>query len=405
MKVHDDVITVLLLESDAAVLERARAALTNDPLVQLSGVANDERSFLAKVSTVHPDAAIVDISAITTDFSAVLRDVLSRDPDCCVIAVAGADKAGAMSRAVSAGARGFLMKPYQPHQLLETIHEVVENARAIRQLQQGEAAGEGRRGSVIAVYSPKGGVGGTAVATNLAVALAGRSKSTAALVDLDLQFGDVGVALDVKSANSILELAAGDATDPATIEDVFVKHRSGLRVLLAPEDLAAVESIDTARIVGVIDDLRDHFQFVVCDLWASLDELSMAVLSAADRVVMVTTPELPALRDVRRALDAMAARGLDGRTVLVVNRFPTKAGVTKPEIEHGLGRPVVASIPSDGIAVTGAMNEGRSLFESLPRFRKLFEQLAESVVGELTPAKAPNAPAGRGAVSARREVA
>ena len=405
MRQHDT-ISVLLVESDPAVLDRDRAALTNDALIELAGVAVDERSFLAKVSTVHPDAAIVDLGAITSDFSAVLRDVLARDPDCCVIAVAGADKAGGLSRAVSAGARGILMKPYQPHQLLETIHEVVENARALRRAQQGETAGEGRRGSVIAVYSPKGGVGGTAVATNIAVALAGRSKTTAALVDLDLQFGDVGVALDVKSANSILELAAGDATDRATIDDVFVKHRSGLRVLLGPEDLAAVESLDTARIVEVIDDLRDHFQYIVCDLWSSLDELTMAVLSAADRVVVVTTPELPALRDLRRALDAMASRGLDARTVLVVNRFPSKAGVTKPEIEHGLGRPIIGAVPSDGIAVTGAINEGRSLVETHPRFRKLFEQIADAVVGELNAVKTPSAPATRGAAApARQEVA
>src|ERR671930_206150 len=141
----------------------------------------------------------------------------------------------------------------------------------------------GARGAVIAVYSPTGGVGCSTIATSLAVALAGKTRaSSVALVDLDLQFGDIGIALDVKSSNTILDLLAFNGTpDASIVRDVFVQHQSGIRVLIAPESLSVVEAIDPAKVVRVIDGLRDHFGYIVCDLWSSLEDLTMAVLGMA----------------------------------------------------------------------------------------------------------------------------
>jgi pilus assembly protein CpaE len=221
---------------------------------------------------------------------------------------------------------------------------------------------------VIAIYSPKGGVGCTTIATNLAIALAQRSRRPVAIVDLDLQFGDVGIALDLRSANSIVDLLDHvDAIDDALVDEVFVKHRSGVRALLAPENLALVETIDPDRVISTIDQLRDHFRFVVCDLWSSFEELTLAALRTADRVVLVTTPELPALKNIRRVINATAPLLSEERTLVVLNRYPGKVGLPLADIERGLARTVAVTIPSEGVGITEAINQGISLFDARAR--------------------------------------
>jgi pilus assembly protein CpaE len=164
-----------------------------------------------------------------------------------------------------------------------------------------------------------------------------------------------------------------------------------------------VEAIDPAKVVRVIDGLRDHFGYIVCDLWSSLEDLTMAVLGMADKVVLVTTPELPSLRNVRRVLRATEAIRLDERSTVVVNRWPAKAGLDVRDMERALGRSVGTTIASDGVAVTDAINRGYSLFDPRARTRigQSFRQLAGELVKELGPRHAPELDAPRAGKDAR----
>ena len=286
--------------------------------------------------------------------------------------VTGADTPPPLvSRAVTAGARGFLLKPFAPTDLATAIHDVYESHLDLRRLQRSDrAAGTtvAQRGSLIAVYSPKGGVGCTTIATNLAAALSVGTKAPVGLVDLDLQFGDVGIAMDLRGTSSIIDLLDHDGPiDAALVDDIFVRHPSGVRALLAPDNLGALQTIDPDRIVAATDALRDHFRYVVCDMWSSFEDLTLAMLRAADRVILVTTPELPALKNVRRVLLATTPLLADDRTLIVVNRHPGKAGIPLSDIERALGRPVAMTIPSEGVGITEAINQGISLFDARAR--------------------------------------
>jgi pilus assembly protein CpaE len=379
-------IRVLLLETEPDAMASARAAVGGDDRLLLVGTVTDQASLLDKLGATYAQVAVVDLAGLRGEVAPAVHEILARAPESCVI-VTGANVApGIVSRAVTAGARGFLLKPYQPADLVETIREAYTNFQELRRLQRIDRTPTGsgsRLGAVIAVYSPKGGVGCTTIATNLAVALARRAKSTVALVDLDLQFGDVGIALDLKSANSVADLLNHvDAIDGSLIDEVFVRHPSGIRVLLAPENLASVPTIDPDRVARVVDQLRPHFQYVVCDLWSSLEDLTLATLRLADRVILVTTPELPALRNLRRVMSATGLLLQDERTILVANRLPGKAGIGLQEIERGLGRSVSATIPSEGIGITEAINHGMSILDERARarsggsYRKLADLLA-----------------------------
>jgi pilus assembly protein CpaE len=382
-------VSLLALETDPTALRAIRTAAV-DGWITLLGIATDLATFLPVVSERRPGVVLLDLAHAGSDVGSTVRTVLSLSPESCVV-VTGADVTPAtISRAVSAGARGFILRPFEASDLAATIRDAHTNLAELRRLQRGDLPAAHNRGMIITVYSPKGGVGCTTIATNLAVALSTRSKRRVAVVDLDLQFGDVGVALDLRSANSVVDLIAHEEQlDASVVEDVFVRHESGVHVLVAPEHVGMADSADPVRIVRAIDALRDHFAYIVCDLWSSLDDLTLGMLRTADQVVLVTTPELPSLKNIRRVIAATTLLA-DERTHIVLNRHPGKAGVSIADVEKNLGRRVSSTIPSEGIGVTDAINQGISMFDSRARVRasQSYMRLADAVLRDEGPRQA-----------------
>lgn len=231
------------------------------------------------------------------------------------------------------------------------------------------------RGTIIGVYGAKGGVGTTTIATNLAVTLA-LGGSPTVLVDLDLGFGDVGIFLDLEGGPSISDAAEG-RIDTDMLSKTALRHSSGLRVVASPATPSTVRP-EPREILAILEALRSRFAFVVCDVPRVLGPLTVAALRAVDQVVIVTTPELPALRDLERVL-ARPSLALRARGLLVLNRHPGRTGVALRDVEHGLGLPVSGSIPSDGVTVTDAINRGVPVAGGATRLGRAFRDLAERV--------------------------
>lgn len=382
-------LNLIALESEHTAAMAIRAA-TADGQITLLGIVTDLPTLLSVVSEKRPGVVLLDLAHAGSDVGVTVRTVLSASPESCVVVTGSDVNPITISKAVSAGARGFILRPFEPSDLASTIRDAHTNQTELRRLQRGDLTPARNRGTVIAVYSPKGGVGCTTIATNLAVALSARSKRRVAVVDLDLQFGDVGVALDLRSANSVIDLVAHDELiDAGIVEDVFVKHESGVHVLVAPEHVGSADSADPVRIVRAIDALRDHFAYIVCDLWSSLDDLTLGILRTADQIVLVTTPELPSLKNIRRVIAASPLLG-DDRTQIVLNRHPGKAGVSISDVEKNLGRRVSSTIPSEGIGVTDAINQGISMFDSRARVRasQSYMRLADALLRDDGPRQA-----------------
>lgn len=374
--------TAIVCDPDAGSADAARMTLAADPGWRVAATTSTLADLLQYLGRAGADAVVLDAAA-ARDIAGAVRDMLALAPECAVV-VTGTDiPPASVSRAVSAGARGFLLKPYPPAELVRTVHEAHESLQALRRLQHPAppvAASGPARGKLIVVYGPKGGVGSTTIATSVAVALAAQPKRKVAIVDLDLQFGDVGCVLDLRSANSIVDLLEqGDAIDASVLAELMPKHSSGVQALLAPDGHTELASISADQISWVVDQLRGHFDYIVCDLWSSLDELALAMLRLADRVVLVTTPEVPALKNLRRAITATGNLLLDERAMVVVNRLPGKVGIGLSDIERNVGKPIAVGIPSEGIGVTDAINHGISVFDHRARVRssRAYRRLAE----------------------------
>jgi pilus assembly protein CpaE len=226
---------------------------------------------------------------------------------------------------------------------------------------------DGRRarlGKILTVFSPKGGIGCTTVAVNTAVAMAEAGHKTV-LIDGSLQFGDVAVMLNLKSSASIVDLVerVGDL-DADLISSVLLTHESGLRVLLAPPRPEMAELVRAADVKKLLEAMRILFDFVVVDTGTSLDDVNLALLDLADRIILVTRQSLPSLKNVSRFFDLSEVLEYEReKVVLVINHASKRMNITVKDIEDTLKWPAAAVIPEDPTAYDAA-DQGRPLVSS-----------------------------------------
>ena len=213
---------------------------------------------------------------------------------------------------------------------------------------------------MIMVMAGKGGSGKSVTATNLALALTfAVGEDAVAIVDADLQFGDVALLLQMDPVRNLAEVARQvDDLSEARLDALLLRHESGLRVLPAPLQPAAADSVPPKAVVQVVEKMRRLYRYVVVDTGAVLDDVLLTLLDHADDVVVVVDMDLPSVKNAKVALDILRAGGYPmERMRLVVNRINSKARLDLVELERSLGLRTAAAIPSDRL-VPQSVNEG-----------------------------------------------
>ena len=256
-------------------------------------------------------------------------------------------------------------------------------------LAAGEAGNEawGRRATVIAVFNPKGGVGKTTVATNLASSLQARKGKTVLLVDADIVTGHVTTSFAIEAVRTVADSwrDQADGAPAETLVDLASTHGSGLRVVALTDSPINTEILDAARVQAAIATARRSFDVIVVDLHPSYSEINQSIFDEADRIIVPVTPDVPALRAAVQFLDVALALGCRERVSMVVNR--ANSGVSVSDVERTLGVPAFAQIRSAGLLFVRAANEGRTVIEMFPREKITgdFDVLADRLLGNAKP--------------------
>lgn len=224
------------------------------------------------------------------------------------------------------------------------------------------------RGRVITVMAPKGGAGKTMVSTNLATQLALLAPGRVAIVDLDLQFGDVASALGLGPQSTVADAARAEGKLDSTAIKVFLEpHPSGLYALVGPHFPAEADEVSAATAGHVVDILAAEFSYVVVDTGAGLDEYTLAAIERSDDLVLVCVTDVPSVRGMRKALDAIDLLGMTRpRRHLVLNRSDDKVGLTTRDVEATIGLPVEAAVPTSR-SIQISINQGEPIVQSDPR--------------------------------------
>jgi pilus assembly protein CpaE len=380
------VVRVFIANASPAEREEIIGHLAADPDAQVVGQAGDATAALAAARDLQPDVVITDIDlplgAAAQDRAAggdapggvLLTEALAEEaPAASVVMLSSHREFVELRRAMQAGARDFLAKPIRGDDLTTSIHRVYE-MEVQRRFRLAELAGapltpsEATDGKIITMFSPKGGVGRTTIGVNLSVALRQLTMKRVVIADCNLQFGDVGIVMNVNSSRTIAELisSVGDLT-PQVLDSVLVDHESGVRALLAPARPEVAELFHPEHIKQILHALRQQNEYVVVDTWTSFQEVILGIFDASNEIVLLTTLDMPSVKNIRIFLDVCEAIQYPKDHIhLVLNRADSNSGLRLEDIEESIQHKVASTIVSAGTLVTASINRGRPFLLSDP---------------------------------------
>jgi pilus assembly protein CpaE len=379
-----ETLQVLCLSPDGATAAGVAAMLASLPGFAIASRTAGYDEGVADLR--EPEVAIVVLGDVPDGGLATIDAVRRGAHAAYVVAVSPDDDPETLVRAMRAGADEYLSLPLSQQDLLKVCVKVAESRRG------GSVAKASRGGELWVVYGPKGGVGATTIAVNLALAVRATGRNVA-LVDLDVWAGDVACFLNLTPMYTIREVVAGfDRLDPMFVQGMMTRHGSGVDVLAAPSAGrgAPPREPSGAETTGILELVSGMHEVTVVDTPGIASDATRAALLAADRVLLVTDLTIPALRACARTLDWLRGESEDaaGTVEVVVNKHANRSGEIAPtEAARTLDAPIRAIIPRDDAAGWAAANTGRPLAD-VPEGVTLVRAIAAIASRNGTPAEA-----------------
>jgi pilus assembly protein CpaE len=369
--VVSDKIRVLIVDDIAETRENIRKLLQFENDVEVVGAARTGREGIELAKETKPDVILMDINMPDMDGITATENVRRTNPYTQIVILSVQGDPNYMRRAMLAGARDFLTKPPAVDELTSAIRRAGKMARDEREKAspQLQAAGPGAAimtgsvvsyGKVVVVYSPKGGTGCTTLAINLAMTLH-NAETPVVVVDGDLQFGDVAVFLNEQSKNSVVDLAPRvEELDPEIVDEVMITHNpSGVKILTSPARPEYAENVSGEQFAKVLQYLTRLFSYVIVDASSSLSDVTLATIDTSDIIILITTQDIPAIKNARLFLDLIDVLKINRRRVLfVMNRFDKRIGITPDKVSESFKQDIIATIPAEERVVVPSINRG-----------------------------------------------
>ncbi len=287
-----------------------------------------------------------------------------------VLAIAHSGELDERITLLEMGADEVIAKPFNEQELLARVEALALHSQSAASGASGRSIGAMGRHRLVSVFSPKGGVGTTTVATNLALIAAQARPNQVLLIDLDLSFGQVASHLNLQPKQTLLELSRDEAALHET--DLFrtyaIHHASGLHLLAGPPSPSFAALITAEHVELVLARAIEAYEIVVLDAGTALDNRLTTIFSQSETVVVPVLPEIPALNSVHILLEQLADSGaLGGRTMFVLNNAFARDLLKRTDIEAALGNKISAELPYDPIVYLKAVNEGNPVVRSAPK--------------------------------------
>jgi pilus assembly protein CpaE len=353
--------TILLLESDPSTDETIAEILigagytvtrTTDPADALANAADHQLLVI--------DLVMGPISAIEICAQVRSTPTLSQVP---VLCVSPSDEVEERIRFLEAGADDVLARPFDARELEARVEALLlrfQRSKELSPVLSGQpSVGKARR--MVAVYSPKGGVGTTTIATNVAVTAAAKRPDRVLLIDFALQFGGVATHLNLRPRQSLADLVRDESAlrEPELLRGYAARHDSGLHVLAAPTAPEAAESVHPQHVTRILATALEAYDLIVIDAGSALDERVMTVLEAADGVILPVYAEISALNAMHALLEYLTETGSVGlKSMFVLNNVFAREILKPRDVENALGSKVEFELPYDPFLYLKAVNEG-----------------------------------------------
>jgi pilus assembly protein CpaE len=379
--------TILLIEADAASETQITSVLRG--VGYTVNAFSDPDAAFAKVGE-HQLVVIDVVNGPKTPVD-VCREIrstpsLSAIP---VLCVGQSDDVEDRIRFLEAGADDVMAKPFDARELEARVEALLlrfQRSKDMSSVVSADGLTVARARRTVAVHSPRGGVGTTTIATNVAMVAARQKPDRVVLVDLHLQFGQVATHLNLEVKQSIADVARDDAAmrEPELLRTYAARHDSGLHVLAAPTSPELAELVTADHVDRILTTLLDSYDSVVIDAGSWLDERTMTAFEHADTVIFAVCPEISALKAVHGLLDYLNEAGsVAGKATFVLNNQFGREILKLRDVESALGTKVATELPYDPFLYLKAVNEGVPLVVGAPRSpaAERFTKLAASAFG------------------------
>ena len=402
-------IRVLIVDDIIETRENVKKLLYFENDIEVVGTAANGREGVELAAKLLPDVVLMDINMPEMDGIAASEAISAQSPNVQVVMMSVQGEADYLRRSMLAGAREFLIKPFSGEELVTSIHRVNQFAAARRVVALPPpitptiaAPPPPPRGSkIIAILGSKGGSGASTVAVNLAVALREETKARVALVDANLEFGDIGVLLNLPNNRTIADLASGTAEiDEEVLDGTMAGHSSAIKVLLAPSRPELAELVKPEHLKRILELLDKSYEFIIIDLWKSFQETTIFFLDHADLILLISTADIPAIKNTKLFFELTEQLGYPAnKTIFILNKNDGRTGISTKDIEASIKHPISLLLPKDERSTAIAINRGTpfvTLQRNLPLSQAIYNLarliLRRVAVEKESAASAPAAP-------------
>ena len=386
-------IRIIIADDSEQTRENINAIFGYEESIEIIGEAQNGLEAVELARELRPDIILMDINMPEMDGIKAAKTITESGLDGSIIMMSIQEEREYIKKAMSAGARDFIIKPFKVNELIDNIKRIYQVDQAKKKKIVSPVSASKLQSKVISVFSTKGGVGKTTIATNLAVAIATTSKKKVALLDFDLQFGDVAISLNLYVKNTITELVKDLINvehENDMIEEYMLTHYSGVKVLAAPLKPENAEYVNAEHIKKIIGILKGRFEYIIIDTAQGFDDTVITALDESDTILYVSTLDLPSIKNTKNGLEVMKTLNYSNEKVrVVVNKSNEKFGIKHLDFKAALNVELFAIIPDDLPAVAISVNNGHPLVshrKSSVVSKRIFK-LAQAIVHVEQPKK------------------
>lgn len=373
-------IRVLVAGADSDVRGYLISILESDHDIDVIGETGQTAELLEMMPLSSPEVLILDENLAEPDTLNLAADLNVKYPRTQVILSVEEEDLKLVKRAMQSGVREILLRSVEAAELLHTVKQVAESYRRSTEnlreqatsskepLTSGKIQPQLRESKIITVFGNKGGIGKSIIATNLAVAAATRYKDQVALVDLDLQFGDISLMMNINPRKTIAELMQESGELTADLVGEYFYERSGVKVLAAPHKPELGELVTSFGAETVLKLCRKMYTYTILDTPTFLDDTTLTALEMSDMVLLLISLDIPTIKNIKKGIDVLDSLKLLPRTKLILNRSSSlSVGLEPHDVEQVLGMKISASIPSDFKITVSSVNRGMPFFNMAPK--------------------------------------